>query len=281
MDARLNLKARIEAELKSYDGCMGIYLNDLKGNVVCINEEEEYETASTVKMFILGTLFQEVENGTKSLSDQLEYKQEHFIDGSGVLKSLELGTKLSAKNTATLMIIVSDNIATNMLIEYLGVETVNGFIKANGFTKSKLHNPIDFAKYDKLGTSTPKDYGMLFEKIARGTLVSEEASRQMLEICKMQHYNSMLTKAFPQYFMDSDNYDEEIIYVASKSGSMNACRNDGGIVSTPYGKYIIVLFNKDFSDAMYYPDHPATVFGARVSRLIFDQFLTLEGTFGK
>lgn len=75
----------------------------------------------------------------------------------------------------------------------------------------------------------------------------------MLAICKQQHYNSMLTKSIPAYYLDPDNFDDgEIIYVASKSGSMNACRNDGGIISTPYGKYIIVLFNKEFSDAINY-----------------------------
>ena len=63
----------------------------------------------------------------------------------------------------------------------------------------------------------------------------------------------------------------------TSSGSMNACRNDGGIITTPYGSYVIVMLNKDFSDKQYYPDHPATVFGSRVSRLIFDQYLTLEG----
>ena len=52
---------------------------------------------------------------------------------------------------------------------------------------------------------------------------------------------------------------------------------DAGTISTPYGKYVIVLFNKEFSDAMYYPEHLATVFGSKVSRLVFDQFLALEG----
>lgn len=277
MDKRLTLEKRIEAELKSYDGKMGIYVNDGKGHILCINEEEEYETASTIKMFILAALYEEVEKGNRSLSDILTYKSRHEIDGSGILRSLEEGTGLSVKNVATLMIIVSDNIATNMLIEYLGLETINTCIQNLGCKKTILYNTIDFEKYDKLGTSTPKDYASLFERIAAGTLISQEASRQMLEICKNQHYNSMLTKFFPQYFMDPDNYEEEIFYVASKSGSMDACRNDGGIISTPYGKYVIVLFHKEFKDALYYPDHPATVFGAKVSRIIFDQYLALEG----
>ncbi|MDF2473894.1 MAG: beta-lactamase [Anaerocolumna sp.] len=278
MDANLSLEKRIEAELKSYDGCMGIYINDGKGTIIARNENEEFETASTIKMFILTSLFDEVEKGNKSLNDMLVFNKSHRIDGSGILKSMEEGTQLSVKNIATLMIIISDNIATNMLIEYLGLNTINDCIQKLGCTHTKLHNPIDFNKYTKLGTTTPKEYASLFERIVEGTLISAEASRQMLGICKMQHYNSMLTKSFPQYFMDSDNYEEEIIYVASKSGSMNACRNDGGIVSTPYGKYVIVLLNKDFQDGMYYPEHPATVFGAKVSRLIFDQYLTLEGS---
>ena len=95
----------------------------------------------------------------------------------------------------------------------------------------------------------------------------------MVEILKKQHYNSMIVKDFPPVYMDQDNTDDILIQVASKSGSMDACRNDGGIIYTPYGPYVLVMFHKEFSDAMYYP------FGARVSRLLLDQFLALEGRF--
>lgn len=277
MDERLSLENRIGIELKSYDGLMGIYINDLKGNVIRINAEEKFETASTIKLFILAALFERVEKGELALSDLLEYRQEHVIDGSGILNSLEIGTKLSLKNVATLMIIVSDNIATNMLIDFLGVDAINDCIKRLGCKDTVLHNRIDFAKYDKLGTSTPADYASMWERMALGTLISPRASEEMLAICRQQRYNSMLVKSLPPYYLDPDNYDEEIIYVASKSGSMDACRNDGGIVSTPYGKYVIVMFNKNFSDNQYYAEHPATVFGSRVSRLVFDQYLALEG----
>lgn len=277
MDERLSLENRIGVELKSYDGLMGIYIDDLRGNVIKINEKEKFETASTIKLFVLAALFERIEKGEISLSDMLEYRREHVIDGSGILSSMEIGTRLSVRNIATLMIIVSDNIATNMLIDFLGVEQINGCIQRLGCQDTVLHNRIDFEKYSKLGTSTPADYAGMWVRMARGELISSGASEQMLAICRQQHYNSMLTRNLPPYYLDADNYDEEIIYVASKSGSMNACRNDGGIVSTPYGKYVIVLFNRNFSDSQYYPDHPATVFGSRVSRLIFDQYLALEG----
>ena len=67
--------------------------------------------------------------------------------------------------------------------------------------------------------------------------------------------------------------------MASKSGSMDACRNDGGIVHTPYGEYVIVLMNKNFDDIIEYNAHPAMVYGARVSRMILDQILACEGRF--
>ena len=277
MDSRLTLEKRIEAELMSYDGKMGIYLDDFNGNVISVHGDEAFETASAIKTYILVCLFDQVEKGNKSLEDVIEYKQEHVVDGSGVLPALEPGAMLRVKDAATFMIIVSDNIATNMIIDYLGLETINQCIRDLGCRDTVLHNPIHFEKYDKLGTSTPRDYASIFARLAKGELISPSADGKMVEILKKQHYNTMITRDFPPVYMDSDNTDEILISVASKSGSMDACRNDGGIVFTPYGPYVIVMFHKEFSDAMYYPAHPATVFGARVSRMILDQFLALEG----
>ena len=276
-DPRLTLEERIEAELKSYDGTMGLYIDDLKGNVITRLPDEKFETASTIKVYILAALFDAIGQGKASLKDMLTCEERFWIDGSGILGSLEVGTTLSVKNVATLMIIVSDNIATNMLIDYLGIDNINACIQKLGCKDTVLHNVLDFAKYHQLGTTTPRDYASMFVRIQNRTLVSPEASEQMWQILSQQHYNSMIVKSLPQFYVDPDNYDEQLFWFASKSGSMNACRNDGGIITTPYGSYVIVMLNKDFSDKQYYPDHPATVFGSRVSRLIFDQYLTLEG----
>ncbi len=276
-DPRLTLEERIEAELKSYDGTMGLYIDDLKGNVITRFPDEKFETASTIKVYILAALFDAIEQGKASLHDMLTCEERFWIDGSGILGSLELGTTLSAKNVATLMIIVSDNIATNMLIDYLGIDNINACIQKLGCKDTVLHNVLDFAKYHQLGTTTPRDYASMFVRIQNRTLISPEASEQMWQILSQQHYNSMIVKSLPQFYVDPDNYDEQLFWFASKSGSMNACRNDGGIITTPYGSYVIVMLNKNFSDKQYYPDHPATVFGSRVSRLVFDQYLTLEG----
>jgi beta-lactamase class A len=281
---KMSLAARIKAELTSYNGKMGIYIDDFKGNTIEIDADETFETASTIKTFILIDLYQQVHDGIKSLDDRLVYTEENKIDGSGVLQSLNYGVEMDVRSFATLMIIVSDNIATNIMIDYLGINHINETIKKWGFENTILHNKIDFDKYDRLGTTTPRDYGKAFTMLHERTLISREACEEMIEIFKKQHYNSMLTKDFPQYYMSGDDSfasDDELISVASKSGSMNACRNDGGLVITPFGEYVIVLFNKEFYDKLYYPEHDATFYGARVSRLVLDQYLALMGDIKK
>lgn len=278
MDKRMTLEKRIAAELYSYQGKMSVVVDDLRGHRVSIGGQEEFETASTIKAYILAALYLQAGRGKASLTGEIEYRPEHFVDGSGMLRALGVGARLKVRDAATMMIICSDNIATNMIIDYLGLDTINACIRELGFAHTVLHNPLHFDRYPKLGTTTPEDYAELFARVAQGTLVSAQASAEMLTIFRQQHYNTMLTKDFPQFYLDCEETgEEELIWVASKSGSMNACRNDGGIIHTPYGEYVIVLMNKDFHDIIEYNDHPAMVYGARVSRMILDQILACEG----
>lgn len=278
MDKHMTLEKRIAAELYSYHGQMSVFVDDLRGRTVEIGADETFETASTIKAYILAALYLQAGRGKASLDQTITYRPEHFVDGSGMLRALGVGAALKVRDAATMMIICSDNIATNMVIDYLGLETINACIRELGFAHTVLHNPLHFDRYDRLGTTTPRDYAALFARLARGELVSPGASAEMLSIFRSQHYNAMLTAGFPPYYLDCEETgDPELIWVASKSGSMDACRNDGGIVHTPYGEYVIVLMNKNFDDIIEYNAHPAMVYGARVSRMILDQILACEG----
>ena len=275
----LTLERRIDAELCGLDAKMCVYADDLHGHVVERGADDEFESASTIKIYILGCLYAQAEAGKASLDAELTYEARHFVDGSGLIRSLGEGARLRARDVATLMIVVSDNIATNMLIDYLGLDTINAFIRSIGCTHTKLHRSLRSDNWsEKLGTITPRDMGRFFALLAKGELVSPQASDAMRNVFRQQHYNTMLTHDFPQFYLDCEETGEpELIWVASKSGSMNACRNDGGIIHTPYGEYVIVLMNKEFHDIIEYNDHPAMVYGARVSRMILDQILACEG----
>lgn len=279
-DHRLTLEKRIAAELYSYHGKMSIFADDLHGNTIAIGAEECFETASIIKAFILAVLYQKVQQGQADLEQEITYEASQYVDGSGMLRALGVGARLKVRDVATMMIICSDNIATNMVIDYLGLEDINAVIQQLGFAHTVLHNPLHFDRYDRLGTTTPLDYGTLLCQMAKGELVSPSASAEMLAILRQQHYNTMLTGDFPPYYLDCEETgEEELIWVASKSGSMNACRNDGGIIHTPYGEYVLVLMNKDFDDIIEYSDHPSIRYGAKVSRMFLDQVLACEGKF--
>lgn len=277
---KMTLKERIQRELTSYSGEMSFYARDFSGNTVSIDEDQALETASVIKSYILLDLFEQVAKGKKNLEEEILYEERFRVEGSGVLHNMSSGFKMSARNYAILMIIISDNTATNVMIDYLGLESINSTIKKYGFVKTKLLNPIDWESYRDLGVTTAKEYGDFFYRLHEGELVSAAASKQMLEIFKKQHYNSMIARNFPQYFLSGDDSlceEGSQITVASKSGSMDACRNDGGIVFTPVGDYVLVMLHKGFHDPLYYADHDASFYGARVSRMVLDQFLALEG----
>ena len=211
MDKIMTLEKRIAAELYSYQGKMSVFVDDLHGHTVEIGADEEFETASIIKAYILAALYLQASRGKASLEEKITYKPEHFVDGSGMLRALGVGASLKVKDAATMMIIY-----------YLGLDTINACIREMGFAHTVLHNPLHFDIYNDLGTTTPRDYASLFAQVAKGTLVSAEASAEMLAIFRQQHYNTMLTHDFPQFYLDCEETGEpELIWVASKSGSMN------------------------------------------------------------
>ena len=171
----MTLKERIERELTSYNGKMSFYARDFNGNTVAIEEDMPIETASVIKSFILLDLFEQVAQGKKDLEEEILYEERFRVEGSGVLHNMSSGFKMSAKNFATLMIIVSDNTATNVMIDYLGLDSINSTIKKYGFTNTKLLNPIDWDSYSDLGVTTAKEDGEYFNKLPERELVSDQA----------------------------------------------------------------------------------------------------------
>lgn len=169
------------------------------GNVIKINEKEQYNAASCIKIFILVELFNQINNGTKSRNDEIPSLYEHYVNGSGILRYLSKNIKLPILDVAILMII-SDNVATNMLIDYLWIENINKIIKDIG--------------------------------------------------CKDTELYSMFKATEDEIF----SFAPVVNYIAIKSGKYQSVRNDGGIVSTKYGNYILTMLIKDFKDENYLND---------------------------
>lgn len=271
----ISIEERIELEAESFSGQIAIYADNFQGDKVEINPDLVWPTASCIKVPILIELYRRVAFGEVDLGESLTYEESDYTPGSGILKDLSPGLTLTLKDLATLMVIISDNTASNMLIDYLGKDAINNTSWDLGLKNTTLFRKIDFtARDDKgLGITTAREYASLFRMIYSGQVWDANTSRQMLAILKGQHYQAMLTRHLPQNLLAGDNSGRcPAITVASKNGSISNARNDGGIFFTPWGDYILVILTRGFSDKYYHDLHESYEYGGKISRLLFDYY---------
>ncbi len=276
----IELNKLIQREMEGFPGQYAVYLEDEKENKIEIQADEKWETASCIKIAILIELFRWVNLGEISLSDKIPFTEENHTMGSGIMRYLTPGMELSLHDLATLMIIISDNVATNILIDFLGMKNINSNCLNLGLEKTKLKEKIYF-KPDTptvIGETTCREYIQMF-KLIKKEVYGPQATEDMLAILKNQKFSSMLTRFLPIGLLQSSTPGEKPeIEVGSKSGSLKNCRNDGGIVFTPRGDYYIAVFTKDFSDSYYHMDHISNCWAPRINKLVFQHFLARGGS---
>lgn len=211
------LQSNIERITRSVNARWGIYIKCVEtGEEIAVNADETMDTMSVIKIPLMVEVFRQIEAGRFALKDHVTLKESEKRPGTGIIRSLDEGASLTIKDLITLMIIVSDNSATDMLFEKVGgIEPVNKLmqsyglatIKATGLTDVWFKalraegNPLKFHTDGKtpFGLSSPRDMGRLLEKIFRGEAVSKKASEQMLQIMRGQVYNTRLPRYVTGY----------------------------------------------------------------------------------
>lgn len=287
----MSLEENIINVIKSYKYDIGIYIIDMHGNVIKYNENVIFETASCIKTFILIEYFKQLYEGKIKKDDYFEYTKADNIPGmnSGIITNFDYGLKFRPKDYVTLMITESDNIASNKLIDYLGIDNINRTIQKLGFKNTKLLHEINIPKYLELGTTTPYEYAKVFEMLYKGEIINKEISDNCLAILKRQKHKDMIEKYFPALDMvlmgDSAS---NINYIASKSGGIiwtddkvKNIRNDGGIISTKNGDYIISIFISNLDDLRYNFDNKGIEIGGQISKLVYENFKENKGQIKK
>ncbi|MCH4887468.1 serine hydrolase [Acidaminobacter sp. JC074] len=278
MDQSNKTLNRIEHIMAGFSGEYALYWSH--GNQVIAKDEDLlYETASCIKAFILLVIAKKVQDGHLDKKEIISIREEHYIGGSGILKDLSLNVSLTLEDLSTLMIIVSDNTATNCLIDLLGMDAINESISKFGFKSTKLLNILDFDQYDTLGQTTALEYGRLFEGLLNERFLNHDMNTWVLDILSKQKYQSMFTKSMPPSLLDEDYLsDEKAVVIMSKSGSFDHVRNDGGIVRTDIGDYVLILFTRDFKDHFYHPEHESYVYGSKLTNMLFNHFISRNGS---
>ena len=203
--------------------------------------------------------FQLVKNGELNLSDRISINDKERVPYS-IIYLLDDENTYTIRDLITLMIIQSDNTATNQLIHMIGIEKINEFISELGFRDTILKRKMMDLDSRKLGIdnyTTASDVAKLLELMNKGQLINSHYSDLMLDIMKMQLDNSMM----------SVNLDEELI-VAHKTGNLNNINHDAGIVYTKHKNYIFIMLTFDATSDNYARD----IIG-KVSRISYEYLI--------
>ncbi len=251
----------IEANL---DGILGLALKDLKtGKTLLINEREVFPQASSIKIAVLVEVFKQAEEGRLKLDEFIALEDGRKVEGSGVLFHLgRPSLSLSVRDTAVLMVVLSDNTATNLLIDKVGLDAVNRRLDALGLPKTRLRRKmmdLQAAAEGRENVSTPLEMMTLLEKIWKGGVLKEPFRKDLLDILAIPK-DSPLRSGVP-----------EGIEVAEKPGELEAVRCDSGIVMLPGRPYVLCVMTTYLKrDA---DGNPAI---ALISRLAYEHFSRLE-----
>jgi len=245
------LQSNIERITKSVNADWGIYLKCLETNEeIAINADKQMDTMSVIKIPLMVETFRQIEAGKFSLEDKITLKESDKRPGTGIIRSLDPGAVLTIKDLLTLMIIVSDNTATDLMYDKVGgIEPVNQLAQSYGLKNTRATGIADtwfkalraapsaaqFHTEGKtpFGLSSPRDMGKLLEMMERGQAVSKKSSDLMLQMMRGQVYSSRL----PKYLTGTG------FRVPHKTGDfLPYIGNDVGILESPSRNVVIAIF---------------------------------------
>lgn len=273
---------RIQGYAEEFGGRVGLAAKSITtGETIVVNADTLFPTASVIKLPVLVELFYQFEEGKLTPGKPIALLDSVKTPGDGVLRFMHEGQTLQLVDIAALMIILSDNTATNYVIDQLGkthdekLEAVNRRMRSLGLKNTKLLNKLySFATKKKteeaqrfgIGVSSPGDMVLLLEKLARGEVGNKAASAAIIGIMKNQMDKSQAARFLPFA-------EDTTLWIANKTGSLDDRKIDAGIVSSAKGTYVYVIFCDNSADLGEQPDNMATLTVAKISRLLYEHFM--------
>jgi len=235
------LQDEIHSIDKHLDGVLGLAVKDLtSGEEFLINGDEVMPQASSIKIAVLAELYRQAGQNKLKLIDEYVVRKEDLVPGSNIMLGLTPGvTRITLRDLATMMVAVSDNSATNVLIERVGMENVNSMLEGLGLHATRLRRKmmdLKAASEGRENVSTPREMMALLETIYRGKLLGTGMKDDFFKILSTPKESSML-QGLP-----------EDAVAANKPGELEAVRNDSGIIfvkNRPYVLCVMTTYLKD------------------------------------
>jgi beta-lactamase class A len=269
------------------------------GELVTLDPDRVMPTASVIKLAVLAEVFRQAQAGRFSLEERVPLGERNRAGGSGVLKDLSPGLALTVRDYATLMITVSDNTATNTLIDLLGgVDPVNRFVRGQlGLTTITLHRKVSFPGPPEpagdagdaapggdaapagdaeprppLGEASPRHLMELVSLMWRGELVSPRASAEMLAILGRQQFLDQAPRLLACDVSASGPDARQGVTVACKTGMVDGTRADAGLLRLRERAVSYAIMTDGCPDTGLYTDHEGMLAGAKAGRILAGRF---------
>jgi beta-lactamase class A len=271
--AEKDLEARIAPLAKAHKGKVAVAVKHLKtGEEYCLNADERMPTASLIKLPIMVETFWQADEGKTKLDTKLTLAKDDKVQGSGILtQHFSDGATFPLKDAVRLMIVYSDNTATNLVLDQIGIASTNARMEKLGFKNTRINakvfkgsttsiDPEATKKYG-LGSTTARDMVRLLELIEGGKVVSPEACKEMLRTLKACDDKEKMTRFLPAGTV-----------VAHKTGSVNATKTDAGIVYLKTGPVAVCVLTDENEDRRWVADNAAQVLIAKIAKEVCDHF---------
>jgi beta-lactamase class A len=291
------LDGKLGEVISGHQGKVALYARDLSsGQEVAINADDPVQTASVIKLAILYNAMVDVREGKASWDEKLTLKPGDAVNGSGVLHFFDTPLTVTLKDVLTMMVIISDNTATNMAIDRFGVDAVNARVESLGLKNTHLYKkvmkpatgpmPADQPKFG-LGKTTAREMAELMEQIGEchlrrpdgvtgqavggltGWAPMDDKDKAVCDVALGMLKNQFYRETIPRYIEAVDT-TEEGPAIASKTGSLNAVRNDVALVAGKTGPMVISIFTYDNKDQSWTVDNSAEVLIAKLAKVIVD-----------
>ncbi len=280
-----DLLQQVNAIVASHHGHVALYAIQLNtGRTVAYHPDEPVPTASVIKLAVLYEAMQQIRSGKASWDDKITLAKGEAVNGSGILTFFDAPLTLTFKDVLTFMIIVSDNTATNLAIDHLGIDNINARVAWLGLHDTRLYKkvmkpptgpmPSDQPKFG-LGKTTPHEMATIIEHIGQCDLATPAHSTQPISssdqaICSVainMLRNQFYRNTIPRYLEKLDT-SEIGSAIASKTGGLNLVRNDVAIVAGKTGPMVISIFTYDNQDQSWTPDNEGELTIAGIARAI-------------
>ena len=226
------LDTYVQNENRNLDGVLGIAILDLTNqHTLLLNADEVFPTASTIKIAVLAELYRQAQQGKLKLNDTYTLQQSDLVGGSGISNVLTPGvTKLTLRDVAALMISVSDNSMTNVLIDRVGLENVNALLDSLNFTHTRLRRKmmdIKAAADGRENVATPRELTQLLEALYRGKVLNKQFTDDFFNLLSTPK-SSYIPRELP-----------EDLKIANKPGELEGVRNDCGLIFNGARPYVL------------------------------------------